>query len=279
MARPLRIEFSGALYHITSRGDRQEDIYLDNEDRELFMVVLGEVCDLFNWSVHAWCQMTNHYHLLVATPDANLSKGMRYLNGVYTQRFNRKNSRVGHVFQGRYKAILVESDAYLLELSRYIVLNPVRAGMVGSADNWDWSNYKITVGINHCPAWFDREWLLAAFGKQEKLAVKNYFQFVADGVGQPSPWRELKNQIYLGSEQFIDEVQAQIPNKNLTEVPKLQQLPVPRTLEEYKVMAESRGEGMCLAYRSGGYTLTQIGRFYSLHYSTVSRIIHKEMQK
>jgi len=99
MARPLRIEFSGALYHITSRGNGREAIYLDDEDRDLYMTVLGECCDLFNWSVHSWCQMTNHYHLLIETPDANLSKGMRYLNGVYTQRFNRKHSRVGHVFQ------------------------------------------------------------------------------------------------------------------------------------------------------------------------------------
>lgn len=128
MASPLRIEFAGALYHVTSRGNAWEAIYLDREDRELYQSVLGEICDLFNWTIHSWCQMTNHYHILVETPDANLSKGMRYLNGVYTQRFNRKHSRVGHVFQGRYKAILVEKDHYLLELARYIVLNPVRAG-------------------------------------------------------------------------------------------------------------------------------------------------------
>ncbi len=279
MARPLRIEFAGALYHITSRGDRQEDIYLDDGDRALFMLVLGEVCELFNWSVHAWCQMTNHYHLLVETPDANLSKGMRYLNGVYTQRFNRKNACVGHVFQGRYKAILVDGDAYLLELSRYIVLNPVRAGMVESAEDWNWSNYKITTGIHSCPTWFDREWVLAAFGKQEELAIKNYLQFVVDGVGRQSPWGELKNQIYLGSDQFIDKIQTKLSNKNLPEVPRLQQRPMPKALEEYEIIAIDRNDAICLAYRSGGYTLTQIGEYYSLHYSSVSRIIHKEMQK
>ncbi len=129
MARPLRIEFAGALYHVTSRGNGREDIYLDDEDRELFMLVLDECCELFNWSIYSWCQMTNHYHLLIETPDANLSQGMRYLNGVYTQRFNRKHSRGGYVFQGRYKAILVDKNEYLQELSRYIVLNPVRAEM------------------------------------------------------------------------------------------------------------------------------------------------------
>ncbi len=119
MARPLRIEFSGALYHVTSRGDGQEAIYLDDGDRVLFMEVLGEACEQYNWVVHSWCQMTNHYHLLIETPEGNLSKGMRHLNGVYTQRFNRKHQRVGHVFQGRFKAILVEKEAYLLELARY----------------------------------------------------------------------------------------------------------------------------------------------------------------
>ncbi len=141
MARPLRIEYTGALYHVTSRGDGQEAIYLGDEDRELFTDVLGEACEIHDWLAHSWCQMTNHYHLLVETPDGNLSKGMRHLNGVYTQRFNRNHQRVGHVFQGRFKAILVEKEAYLLELARYIVLNPVRAGIVEnveqlSDDHW-----------------------------------------------------------------------------------------------------------------------------------------------
>ena len=142
MARPLRIEFAGALYHVTSRGDGQEDIYLDDTDREIYLEVLAEVQHRFNWVIHAYCLMSNHYHLLIETPDSNLAKGMRHLNGVYTQRFNRRHKRVGHVFQGRYKAILVQKDNYLLELSRYIVLNPVRAQMVRSAKDWPWSSYR-----------------------------------------------------------------------------------------------------------------------------------------
>ncbi len=133
MARPLRIEFAGALYHVTSHGDGRDDIFLCNEDRKLWLNVLGHVCERFNWIVHAYCQIGNYYHLVTETPDGNLSKGMRQLNGVYTQRFNRTHNRVGHVFQGRYKAILVQKDAYLLALSRYIVLNPVRARMVRTA--------------------------------------------------------------------------------------------------------------------------------------------------
>jgi len=279
MARPLRIEFAGALYHVTSRGNGREDIYLDDEDRELFMTALGECCELFNWSVHSWCQMTNHYHLLIETPDANLSKGMRYLNGVYTQRFNRKHSRVGHVFQGRYKAILVDKNEYLQELSRYIVLNPVRAGMVEGAEDWNWSSYEIMVGMKSCPVWFDREWILSSYGKKEKTAIKQYIQFVANGVQQPSPWSKIKNQIYLGSDEFVDQVQTNITDNKLSEIPRLQRRPVPKKLEEYDELAGSRNESILMAYRSGGYSLEQIGKYYSLHYSTISRIIHDVMQK
>lgn len=279
MARPLRIEFAGALYHVTSRGDGREDIYLKDEDRELFMTVLGECCDLFNWSIHSWCQMTNHYHLLIETPGANLSKGMRYLNGVYTQRFNRAHMRTGHVFQGRYKAILVEKNAYLQELSRYIVLNPVRAAMVESAENWPWSSYGITIGIHYCPKWFDREWVLDSFGKKEKAAIRNYIQFIADGVQQPSPWAKLKSQIYLGSDDFVNSVQTHISKNNLSEVPKIQKRAIPKPLEAYEKNSNDRNEAIALAYRSGGFTLAEIGRYYSLHYSTVSRIVHNKTQE
>jgi len=146
MARPLRIEFAGAVYHVTSRGDRQEDIYLDDSDRELWLTVFAEVCECFNWRCHAWVQMSNHYHLLVETVDANLSKGMRHLNGVYTQRHNKRYGRVGHVYQGRYKAILVDKESYLLEVSRYVVLNPLRARMVSRLSSWQWSSYNAMVG-------------------------------------------------------------------------------------------------------------------------------------
>ena len=142
MARPLKIEFAGALYHITSRGDRREDIYRDNEDRQQWLEILGQVCERFNWVVHGYCQMTNHFHLLAETVDGNLSRGMRQLNGIYTQKFNRRYHESGHLFQGRYKAILVQKEAYLLELTRYVVLNPVRAKMALRPENWVWSSYR-----------------------------------------------------------------------------------------------------------------------------------------
>jgi putative transposase len=136
MARPLRLEFSGAVYHVTARGDRREAIFLDDQDRQRFLGLLGREIGQQNWLLYAYCLMGNHYHLLLETPEANLARGMRRLNGVYTQGFNRRYGLSGHVLQGRYKAILVDRDAYLLELSRYVVLNPVRAGLIAKVLLW-----------------------------------------------------------------------------------------------------------------------------------------------
>ncbi len=153
MTRPLRLEFSGAFYHVTSRGDDRKKLFFEEADFELFLTTLSDVCEQYNWIIHAYCLMTNHYHLLIETPDANLSKGMRQLNGVFTQAINRKHGRVGHLFQGRYKSILVDKDVYLLELCGYIVLNPVIARMVDSPDQWDWSSWHNMVGNVTPPDW------------------------------------------------------------------------------------------------------------------------------
>jgi putative transposase len=151
MARPLRLEYEGAVYHVTSRGNARQDIYLVDPDRELFLSVVGATVERFSWLCHAYCLMPNHYHLLIETPEANLSRGMRHLNGVYTQAFNRRHMRSGHVLQGRFKAIVVEKESHLLELARYVVLNPVRARMVRSAKDWPWSSYRATAGLAEVP--------------------------------------------------------------------------------------------------------------------------------
>ena len=274
MARPLRLEFAGALYHVTSRGDRREDIYEDDTDRADFLSVLGEVCAQHNWVCHAYCLMSNHYHLLAETPDGNLSRGMRQLNGVYTQRFNRRHGRAGHVFQGRYKAILVDKNAYLLELARYIVLNPVRAGMVRSPRDWGWSSYRATVGQEKAPEWLQSEWLLAAFGRRKGQAIEGYKRFVAEGKHQPSPWQALRNQVYLGDERFVERMQRRIDKeKELSEIPMTQRRPRARPLAEYERKGSSRDAAIAAAYASGGYTLGEIGEYFGLHYSRVSRIV------
>lgn len=198
MARPLRIEYTDALYHVTTRGDRQEDIFTLDVDRIDFLEILSRVVERFNWLVHAYCLMDNHYHLLIETPDGNLSKGMRQLNGVYTQTSNRNNNRVGHVFQGRFKAILVQKESYLLELARYIVLNPVRARMVKIAKARPWSSYLDSAGCREPPPWLSTEWVLAGFGKRLLSAQQKYRDFIAQGKNQPSPGVKRKY-AYMGS--------------------------------------------------------------------------------
>lgn len=276
MSRPLRIEFAGALYHVTSRGDGHEDIFLDDGDRELFLGVLSEAGEIFNWTMHSYCLMGNHYHLLVETLDSNLSKGMRHLNGVYTQRFNRKYKRVGHVFQGRYKAIIVQKETYLLELSRYIVLNTVRARMVRSAKDWSWSwsSYRSSAGLADCPSWLETDWLLSAFSDKRAEAIERYRAFVAAGKNQPAPWESLKNQIFLGTDAFVQKMQSSIPvNEDLSEVPLGQRRAKPKPIEHYVACSNNRDDAITLAYNSGGYGLKEIGKHFGLHYSRVSRII------
>ncbi|HED15705.1 MAG TPA: transposase [Gammaproteobacteria bacterium] len=274
MARQLRIEFAGALYHVTSRGDRQEDIYLDDKDRVNFLAVLGDVCERFNWEIHSYCLMSNHYHLLIETPEGNLSQGMRQLNGVYTQRFNRKHERVGHVFQGRYKAIIVQKESYLLELARYIVLNPVRAQMVRAAKDWPWSSYHATVGTKQAEKWLTVNWILAAFSSRKSIAIKHYRAFVTEGRNQPNLWEQLKNQIYLGSDDFVTVMQYKIqPDSNLSEVPSPQKRPVAKPLSYYERIYTDRDDAIIDAYASGGYSMKEVGDYFNLHYSRVSRII------
>ena len=253
MARPLRLQFAGALYHITTRGDGREDIYLSDDDRDLFLMVLAQVRKRFNWRIHAYCLMNNHYHLLVETSDGNLSAGMRQLNGVYTQRFNRTHYRVGHVFQGRYKGILVEKDPYLLELSRYIVLNPVRAGMAQTPEEWVWSSYRAMTGKVAVPDWLETRSVLARFGATERNAARRYGAFVAAGVGNPSPWMQLKHPAYLGSERFIEKMERKIPKEqDLREVPQARRRKPAKSLAAYAASYASRDEAIRSAYASEG---------------------------
>jgi REP element-mobilizing transposase RayT len=278
MSRPLRIEFAGALYHVTSRGDGREAIFLDDEDRYLFLGIFLEIIRDFNWAVHAYCLMDNHYHLIIETPDGNLSKGMRQLNGVYTQRFNRRHERVGHVFQGRYKAILVEKDSYLMELARYVVLNPVRARMVQQAEEWAWSSYRATAGLCASPPWLATDWLLGIFSLQRSEAIKRYCAFVAEGKSHPALWVRLKKQIYLGSESFVETMQSKISaDTPLGEIPLSQTRPLPKPLAQ--ISSEyARDEAIEQAYASGGYGLKVIGDYFGLHYSRISRIVKKQRQ-
>lgn len=206
MARPLRLEHPGALWHITVRGNQRKEIFRTDEDREAFLRTLGRTVTLFRWRLLAWVLMGNHYHLLLETPEPTLSRGMRDLNSIYTQGYNRRNRRTGHVLQGRFKSILVERETHLLELCRYVVLNPVRAGIAAGAGQWRWSSFRATAGLERAPEWLDVDGVLELFGKSEKQAVLRYRRFVQEGKRSGyAPWTLLEGQIYLGSDTFRTE--------------------------------------------------------------------------
>lgn len=274
MTRSLRIEYPGALYHITSRGNKQDNIYLSDKDRFLFLKIFSEVCFRCNWICYSYCLMTNHYHLLIETPLGNLSKGMQLLNGIYTQKFNLTHSRVGHLFQGRFKGILVEKENYLLELSRYIVLNPVRAKMVSSPVDWVWSSYHSTIGLLEKPSWLSTDFVLSLFNENSAIAMEKYKQFVQEGLMANAPWDDLKNQIYLGSESFVNATQKRIEqDKIMTYIPEPHYMPTKQSLNVFEEKSTNRNECIRLAYSSGQFSLAEIGEYFGLHYSWISRIV------
>ena len=204
MARPLRLEFPGAMYHVTSRGDRREPIYCDDADRVAQLQVVGAAMDRFEAKVLAYCLMGNHYHLIVHTPLANLSALMRQVNGVYTQVFNRRDRQVAHLFQGRFKAILVDTDAYLLALCRYVERNPVASGLVASPGDWAWSSYRAHVGRADAPPWLDTAALYAQLlgappqDAAESARAARLYESLTEDPPAASLWqRGLTAQIFL----------------------------------------------------------------------------------
>lgn len=274
MSRPIRIEFAHALYHVTALGDRRESIFEDDGDRQLFLEILANTIRQFNWICHAWCLMGNHYHLLIQTPDGNLSKGMRQLNGVYTQSSNRRHHRVGHVFQGRFKGILADSDAYLLELSRYLVLNPVRAGMVASPEAWAWSSYRAYIGEAPLPQWLTVGAVLSQFGGRRHEAQGQYVDFVYQGIGAESPWARLRNQVFLGDEPFVKRMQAMSRTTDEdVQIPLAQRRAPAPALADIAARTPDRDAAIVEAYATGAWSYQDIARHFGLHFTTVGRIV------
>lgn len=279
----MRIEFPGALYHITSRGNAKQEIFLDEKDFVNFLNILCLVVKRYNFILHAYCLMTNHYHLLIETPDGNLSKGMRQLNGLYTQKFNTRHNKVGHLLQGRYKAIIVDKDNYLLELCRYIVLNPLRARMVENLESWRWSSYRACAGYEKGLPCLVPDWILSQFGSTIIEATTNYKDFILAGINKESPWEKLKGQIYLGNDKFIEQIKGFMRGKEtIKEIPKTQRYIARPPLEEIlnlKHNKDIREKTVYEAHVQYGYTLEEIAEFLGLHYTTVSRIVKKVEEK
>ncbi len=286
MSRPLRIEFPGAVYHVTSRGDRREPIYRDNEDRTAHLDVIAQAMDRFDAQVLAYCQMGNHFHLVLHTRQANLSRLMRHVNGVYTQAFNRRHGWVGHLFQGRFKAILVDSDAYLLALCRYVERNPVAAGLVADAGEWPWSSYRAHVSLSATPPWLDSDGLHGhllgrpvAGAQDRKRATQRYAALVAlvtEGDGnEASLWQTgLRQQVFLGDANFVARMQALASpeQRSAVEVPKVQRKS-PCTWQDCLKRCTDQAQALRMAYRECGITMTALAKELGLSVSRISRLI------
>jgi putative transposase len=279
MARPLRVQFPGGLYHVSARGNEQKLIFADDVDCDSFLRVLALVVERYHVLCHAYCLMNNHYHLLLETPDSNLSHAMRQLNGVYSQRFNRRHGRTGHLLGGRFHAVVVHRDAHLREVSRYIVLNPVRAGLVDDPAEWRWSSYLATVGEAFVPSFLTTEWLLGLSGMTERAgAQRAYCEFVRARVDEmpEAPTR-------LESDFGAPRSKLAVPpgfkaGGRLSEIPRAQRFAGRPTLNEVFSGVASRADrnARCaFAVRSFGYTLRELADFLDLHYATISRVLEQ----
>jgi REP element-mobilizing transposase RayT len=279
MARPLRIEYDGAVYHITSRGNARKPIYKEDEDRKIFLEVLHRANTRYNWLCHAYCLMNNHYHLIIETPDGNLSHGMRQLNGVYTQLFNKRHNRVGHIFQGRYKAILIQKESHLLEASRYVVLNPVMAKVVKDPDEWKWSSYRGTAGKEKPHPCLTIDWILGQFGSKRRQSEKKYSEFVMAGIGGEKIWKDVKGQSILGEDEFIERFLNHVKGyEEVKEIPKSQRYIGRPGLVELLKGAKGRKEisrKAKEAVEKYGYSQKEVADYLGKHYSTVSRMVNK----
>jgi putative transposase len=279
MARPLRIEYEGAVYHVTSRGNARQDIFADDHDRKAFLEVLAHVIDRFEWLCHAYCLMSNHYHLLIETPLPNLSRGMQLLNGVYTQRFNRQHKRSGHVFQGRFKAILVEKESHLLELARYIVLNPVRAKAVRSARDWPWSSYRATSGQAEAPKFLAIDWILSQFDAKRGPAIRAYRRFVTEGRGVDA-WNDLRAGSLIGSDAFIEHMRPLLLNAPLDPniLRRERDAARPSLADLFADVSDkaTRDQRIHEAVLCHHYKLREVAEHTGLHFSTISVIAKRE---
>lgn len=269
MSRPLRIEFPGALYHVTSRGNEQKAIVRDDLDRQDWVATFGLVCVRFGWRCLAWCLMDNHFHFVLETPKANLARGMQQLNGRYAQRFNARHDRVGHLFQGRYKALLTQSGGHLLEACRYTVLNPERTETPRPYDTWRWSSYRATAGLEPAPPWLDVDQLLGQFAPRRALARRRYRAFVRECLEEPGARPPVESEIYLATRAYVRRRGGK-PNGS-REIPRIQREPIAVPLEVF--LRTNGDEGVARAYREGGFRLREIADALGVHYSTISRRI------
>jgi len=284
MARSLRIEYPGAFYHVTSRGNEQRDVFKTRKDRKQFLSYVESAVARYGAIIHAYCLMSNHYHLIIETPAGNLSEIMHHINGAYTTYFNHKRKRVGHLFQGRYKAIIIEADRYAMELSRYIHLNPVRVRLVNKPEDYEWSSHRCFVGETMADKWLNTGFILGFFGKNAEDAQRAYRSFVDCLLGceYVSPLTSTVASCILGDEDFVEEITGNyLENRELDRnLPSLRELSKGVLMDkiEAEVDAKLKGEPLTravklyLCHKYSGATLKEIGLRHGLGESAVSQV-------
>ncbi len=267
----MRICYPGALYHVIARGNARERIVRDDQDRIEFFAILARALERYAVLCHAYCLLDNHYHLVVETPLANLPLFMRQLNGLFARSFNKRHDRVGHVFQARYRSILVEKETYFRAVCRYVILNPVRAQICTLPEDHHWSSYRETAGLIGRGALLCTDTLLSQFAPSRSRAQARYREFVA--LGSPNLDAEVRGE-RLGCDEFLTrDFGLPIP---LEEVPRRQWQPLRRELAE---IFATEPTPVAIAYRDYGYRLAEIARFLGYHYSTISRRLAAEEQR
>ncbi|KQV91061.1 hypothetical protein ASD15_03145 [Massilia sp. Root351] len=259
MSRPLRTQACGALYHVTARGVRRTTIYVDGNDYRVWLGMLGETAARFQFIVHAYCQMPNHFHLAVETPLGNIAAGMRYLNGKYFQYFNRKYQHLGHVSQSRYSAEIIDRQEYLLEVARYLVLNPVRAQLAAVASAWKWSSHRALLGLTRRPDWLHTDWLLSQFGTgPRERHIQAYAEFVMQGHGLPDP---------LASQRLAAKAAKRAP-------PAASTVPA-EPIDQYFARFACWQEAALRAYLSSAYSIRAIAQYLHMSPRTLSRLLRQ----
>lgn len=276
MPRPLRLDYPGAHFHIVSRGVERRAIFIDTADRSCFLKILSTACERYGGVCHAYCLMGNHYHLLIESREARIKSVMQHLNGSYGRWFNRRRERVGHLFQGRFKASLVDSDGYLLEAVRYVELNPCRAGLVDEPTAWEWSSFRPRMGLDPAPPFLCVDRVLGRFG-QGDAATANYRRFVLAGISDEIGER-LRSEAIVGSPEFVSH-----HAKRASELRTRQQVPPHQAAAGRPRLAAllsgsdraSRRSQAVQAFVAHGYPMSQIARRLGVHYTTVSRWVRE----
>jgi putative transposase len=286
VSRPLRIEYPGAFYHVTSRGNERKMVFQSTRDREKYLSYLGSAHDRYGAIIHAYCLMGNHYHLLLETPRGNLSQILHHINGAYTTYFNIKRDRSGHLFQGRFKGILVEKDAYCKELSRYVHLNPVRAGLVKSPSEYPWSSYRCFIGREKRSDWLTTELILGDFGGEGRKGYRRYREYVERRQSKElgNPLKRVVASTFLGSEEFINNIRMEylskkeVDKRNIPAIRKILRGPSLEEIEKAVTQVVERGHAfykkICiyLSHQYSGLSLDGIGAHYGMTSGAISQL-------